>query len=144
MRTLSFATPQVTSSRRRRVRRDQDQNCRQILNAPRAARLARSEPNLKHDVREPIDLIERRGGRVEIQFGDSRVPERLYGPADRALGPKGAFGDHFGVVAQESVVVAQVSAGILFGVSTEGEVREGSKSRLLDPAGVPPHASDPL
>ena len=102
------------------------------------------DADLKHDVCEPIELIERRGGRVEIQFRDSRIPERLHGTADRGLGTEGAFGDHFGVVAEESVVVAQVLAGILLGLSAEGEVREGRKPRLLDPTGLPPGGCHPF
>ena len=102
------------------------------------------DANLKHEVCEPIDLIERRGRRVEIQFRDSRVPERLHGTADRGLGTEGAFGDHFGVVAEESVVVAQVLAGILLGVSADGEVRKGRKPRLLDPTGLPPRGCHPF
>src|SRR6478672_6881914 len=102
------------------------------------------DANLKHEVCEPIDLIERRGRRVEIQFRDSRVPERLHGTPDRGLGTEGVFGDHFGVVVEESVVVAQVLAGILFGVSAEGEVRDGRKPRLLDPTGLLPRGCHPF
>src|SRR6185436_14174919 len=93
---------------------------------------------LEDEVGEAVDLFQRGDCGVEVELGDPDRFELRHRVTNRGIGPDRAFGEHLGVLAQETVVVAQVCAGVRVRLLAEREVDQRGQPRLVLSSGVPP------